>query len=89
MDASVVIALLGIASSFISFMFGRRQRHAKTVGQELSNMQQAIQVWKEVAEYQTSEIATLRKEINDMKKEMYDVERKYRERFMLKVLSTE
>jgi polyhydroxyalkanoate synthesis regulator phasin len=44
-------------------------------------MQQAIQVWKEVAEYQTGEITNFRKEIDQLKKELANVEQKYRERF--------
>jgi cell division protein FtsB len=81
MDTSLIIALLGVVSSIAGFLLGRRRRHAEVVGQELSNMQKAIQVWKEVAEYQTTEIATLRREINDLKKEMYGMEQMYRERF--------
>jgi len=42
-------------------------------------MQKAIQVWKEVAEYQTGEISTLRREIDELKKEMICMERMYRE----------
>jgi DNA repair exonuclease SbcCD ATPase subunit len=42
-------------------------------------MQKAIQVWKEVADYQSSEIASLRKEIDDLKKELYNVEKMYNE----------
>ena len=87
MDTSIIIALLGIVSSVTSFMFGRRKRQAEVVGHELSNMQKAIQVWKEVAEYQTGEISTLRGEINNMKKELADVERLYRKRFMLEFQS--
>ena len=82
MDTSVIIALLGVVSSVSSFMFGRRKRHVEVVGQELSNMQKAIQVWKDVAEYQTGEIATLRGEINNLKKELLEIERLYRKRFM-------
>ena len=83
METSVIIALLGIASSIGSFMAGRRKRHADAVGQELSNMQKAIHVWKEVAEYQTREITKLRMEIEELKKELSKVEQKYRELFKL------
>jgi LPXTG-motif cell wall-anchored protein len=62
MDTSVIIALIGVVSTIAGFLFGRRKRHAETIGYELSNMQKAIQVWKEVADYQSSEIASLRKE---------------------------
>ena len=78
MDTSVIIALLGIASSIAGFMFGSRKRHAETVGSELENMQKAIQVWKEVAEYQTEEISTLRGEINEFKRQLTGVERLFR-----------
>ena len=81
MDTSVIIAILGIVSSFSGFMLGRRKRQAEVVGQELSNMQKAIQVWKEVAEYQSGEIAALHKEIDALKKKLAKVEEKYRERF--------
>jgi LPXTG-motif cell wall-anchored protein len=83
MDTSIIVALMGVVSSLAGFLFGRRKRHAEEIGQELSNMQQAIQVWKEVAEYQSGEIAALRTEINHVKKELSDVERMYRKRFLL------
>jgi len=78
MDTSLIIALLGILSSIVGFLFGRRKHHAETVGNELENMQKAIQVWKEVAEYQTAEISTLRGEINELKRELSGVERLFR-----------
>jgi len=81
MDTSVIIAILGVVSTFTGFMAGRRKRRAEVIGHELSNMQKAIQVWKEVAEYQSGEIAALHKEINDLKKKLAKVEQKYRERF--------
>jgi len=81
MDTSLIIALLGIVSSISGFMLGRRKRQAEVVGQELSNMQKAIQVWKEVAEYQSGEIASLHKEIDALKRKLAKVEEKYRERF--------
>ena len=86
METSIIIALLGIISSIAGFMVGRRKRHAEVVGYELSNMQKAIQVWKEVADYQSGEIATLRKEIDDLKKELSNVDLKYRERFAGKTM---
>jgi hypothetical protein len=78
MDTSIIIAFLGIVSSIVGFIFGRRKRHVEVVGPELSNMQQAIQVWKEVAEYQTGEISTLRNEINELKRQLSGVERLFR-----------
>jgi predicted nucleic acid-binding Zn-ribbon protein len=79
MDTSLIIALIGVVSTIAGFFFGRRKRHAETIGYELSHMQKAIQVWKEVADYQSSEIATLRKEIDDLKKELHNVEKMYSE----------
>ena len=78
MDTSLVIAIIGVVSTFTGFVVGRRKRQAEVVGHELSNMQKAIQVWKEVAEYQSGEIAALHKEINDLKKKLTKVEQKYR-----------
>ena len=78
MDTSIIIALLGVVSSFAGYMLGSRRRKAECVGYELNNMQKAIQVWKEVAEYQAVEIATLRREIDDLKKELANIELKYR-----------
>jgi len=79
MDTSLIIALIGVVSTVCGFLFGRRKRHAETIGYELNNMQKAIQVWKEVAEYQTGEIASLRTEIDNLKKELLNVEKMYRE----------
>ena len=68
MDTSIIIALIGVVSTVCGFLFGRRKRHAETIGYELNKMQKAIQVWKEVAEYQTGEIASLRTEIDNLKR---------------------
>ena len=89
MDTSLIIALIGVVTTVAGFLFGSRKRKAEVVGQELSNMQKAIQVWKEVAEFQTSEIASLRKEIDDLKKELSGVERMYREQHSGKLKAIE
>jgi hypothetical protein len=82
-DKSIIIALIGIVSSIVGFLAGRRKRHIEIVGGELDNIKKAIQVWKEVTEYQSDEIAKLRLDIGELKKELAGVEKMYRERFML------
>jgi len=78
MDTSLIIALIGVVSTIAGFLFGSRKRQAEAIGYELCNMQKAIQVWKEVAEYQTTEISSLRAEINDLKSELNDLEKMHR-----------
>jgi len=78
MDTSLIIALIGVVSTIAGFLFGSRKRQAEAIGYELNNVQKAIQVWKEVAEYQTSEIASLRAEINELKEELNNLEKMHR-----------
>lgn len=78
MDISaIIIAVLGAGGTFGGFFFGRRTRQAVAVGQELDNMQKAISTWKEIVEFQSKEVIDLRSEINNLKKELINVEHKY------------
>jgi hypothetical protein len=80
MDTTVIIAVIGLLTSIGGYLAGRRMHRAETVGRELDNMQKAIREWKSIAEYQTEEICTLRREINALKTEILNMERLYRER---------
>jgi septal ring factor EnvC (AmiA/AmiB activator) len=79
MDTSLIIAIIGAVSTIAGFFAGRRKRQVEIVGKELDNIQKAIQVWKDVTEYQTDEIVKLREEIDNLKKELSKVEKMYRE----------
>jgi len=70
-----ITAITGLVSSFAGFFFGHRKRRVETTGDELRNMQLVIQVWREVADSQSAEVATLRTEIVALRKEMKEMHR--------------
>lgn len=80
MDASVIIALIGLATSLGGYLAGYRTRRAQAASVEMHNMRAALKTWQEIVDHQTGEIAALRSEIIGLKNEILNVERLYRER---------
>jgi septal ring factor EnvC (AmiA/AmiB activator) len=78
MDTSIIVAIIGTGTTFIAgvfgFIFGGRRRKAEVVGIEMDNMQKAISSWKEIVDYQTTEIITLRSEITALRSQIGKLE---------------
>lgn len=66
MDTSLIVALLGVVVSVISWFAGRSERKVKIRSIELDNVKK---VW-EIVNYQTSQIEELQKEVISLRNEI-------------------
>ena len=83
-DDIIVPSITGGIASFITWLIGRKKENVEVQGSEITNTQEAIKIWREMAEDMsnkvkelsdkvealTQEVHSLRSENNDLKNKL-------------------
>ena len=84
LDDILVPASTGFFGAFVAWIFGRKKENVEVQGTELTNTQEAIKIWREMAQEMsdkvkelgdkvdalTQEVHSLKLENNELKKEL-------------------
>ena len=84
LDDIIVPSITGAIGAFVSWLVGRKKENVEVQGSEITNTQEAIKIWREMAqemsdkvkelsdkvEALTQEVHSLRSENNDLKSKL-------------------
>lgn len=69
MDNGIIIAVAGLATTVVAYVFGRGKAAAETKKTELDAVEKAITIWRQLAEDLSAKVTALQVEVDKLREE--------------------
>jgi gas vesicle protein len=72
-DDIIVPSLTGGIASFITWLIGRKKENVEVQSSEITNTQEAIKIWREMAEDMSNKVKDLSDKVDLLTQEVYNL----------------
>ena len=72
-EAIVIPGVTGLFGSLITWLFGRKKEKIEVESSEITNVQEAIKIWREMATDLKSEVAELKIKVDSLTTEIHNL----------------
>jgi regulator of replication initiation timing len=72
-DEVIVPALTGFFGALVTWLFGRKKEKIEVESSEITNVQEAIKIWREMATDLKSEVAELKIKVDSLTTEIHNL----------------
>jgi len=69
-DEIIIPSATGALGAFVSWIFGRRKENVEVQASEINNVQEAIKIWKDMAQELKEEVAELKEKVEQLTSEV-------------------
>ncbi len=73
LDDIIVPSLTGGIASFITWLIGRKKENVEVQGSEITNTQEAIKIWREMAEDMSNKVKELSDKVDALTQEVHNL----------------
>lgn len=70
-DEIIIPSATGALGAFVSWIFGRRKENVEVQASEINNVQEAIKIWKDMAQELKEEVAELKEKVEQLTSEVH------------------
>ena len=72
-DDIIVPSFTGAIGAFVSWLIGRKKENVEVQGSEITNTQEAIKIWREMAEDMSMKVKDLSDKVDALTKEVHNL----------------
>lgn len=69
-DEIIIPSATGALGAFVSWIFGRKKENVEVQASEINNVQEAIKIWKDMAQELKEEVAELKSKVEELSREI-------------------
>ena len=69
-DDIIIPSLTGAIGAFVSWLVGRKKENVEVQGSEITNTQEAIKIWRELAEDMSNKVKELSDKVDQLTQEV-------------------
>lgn len=73
LDDIVVPSITGAIGAFITWIFGRKKENVEVQGSEITNTQEAIKIWREMAQEMSDKVKELSDKVDALTQEVHSL----------------
>lgn len=73
LDDIIVPSITGAIGAFISWLVGRKKENVEVQGSEITNTQEAIKIWREMAEDMSNKVKELSDKVDLLTQEVHNL----------------
>lgn len=70
-DEIIIPSATGALGAFVSWIFGRKKENVEVQANEINNVQEAIKIWKDMAQELKEEVAELKEKVEQLTSEVH------------------
>lgn len=70
-DEIIIPSATGALGAFVSWIFGRKKENVEVQASEINNVQEAIKIWKDMAQELKEEVAELKEKVEQLTSEVH------------------
>ena len=70
-DEIIIPSATGALGAFVSWIFGRKKENVEVQASEINNVQEAIKIWKDMAQELKEEVAELKEKVEQLTTEVH------------------
>ena len=71
LDDIIVPSITGAIGAFVSWLVGRKKENVEVQGSEITNTQEAIKIWREMAEDMSNKVKDLSDKVDALTEEVH------------------
>jgi predicted RNase H-like nuclease (RuvC/YqgF family) len=72
-DEVIIPAITGFFGALVTWLFGRKKEGVEVQGTEITNVQEAIKIWREMATDLKAEVADLKDKVDTLTTEIHNL----------------
>lgn len=72
-DDIIVPSITGAFGAFITWLFGRKKENVEVQGSEITNTQEAIKIWREMAQEMSDKVKELSDKVDALTQEVHSL----------------
>lgn len=73
LDDIIVPSITGAIGAFISWLVGRKKENVEVQGSEITNTQEAIKIWREMAQEMSDKVKELGEKVDALTQEVHNL----------------
>ncbi len=73
LDDILVPSITGAIASFVTWLIGRKKENVEVQGSEITNTQEAIKIWREMAEDMSNKVKELSDKVDALTQEVHSL----------------
>jgi predicted RNase H-like nuclease (RuvC/YqgF family) len=72
-DEVILPSITGIIGAFVSWLVGRKKENVEVQGSEITNTQEAIKIWREMAQEMSDKVKELGEKVDALTQEVHSL----------------